>query len=26
MAKLLGADLFCTREPYFVGEEVFGFQ
>jgi hypothetical protein len=26
MAKLSGAELFCTREPYLAGEEVFGFQ
>jgi hypothetical protein len=26
MAKLPGADQFCTREPHLVGEEVFGFQ
>jgi hypothetical protein len=26
MAKLLGAELFCTREPYLVGEEVFSSQ
>jgi hypothetical protein len=26
MAKLLGTDLFCTREPHLVGEEVFGSQ
>ena len=26
MAKMLGAEDFCTREPYFEGEEVFGSQ
>jgi hypothetical protein len=26
MAKLLGAELFCTREPHLAGKEVFGFQ
>jgi hypothetical protein len=26
MAKLLGVELFCTREPYLAGEEVFGSQ
>jgi hypothetical protein len=26
MAKLPGAELFCTREPHLAGEEVFGFQ
>jgi hypothetical protein len=26
MAKLLGAELFYTREPYLAGEEVFGSQ
>jgi hypothetical protein len=26
MAKLLGANLFYTREPYLAGEEVFGSQ
>jgi hypothetical protein len=26
MAKLLGAKLFCTREPHLAGEEVFGSQ
>jgi hypothetical protein len=26
MAKLPGAELFCTREPHLVGEEVFGSQ
>jgi hypothetical protein len=26
IAKLLGADLFCTREPYLAGEEVFSSQ
>jgi hypothetical protein len=26
MAKLLGAELFCTRAPHMAGEEVFGFQ
>ena len=26
MATLLGAELFCTREPHTAGEEVFGFQ
>jgi hypothetical protein len=26
MAKLLGAELFCTREPHMAGEEVFGSQ
>jgi hypothetical protein len=26
MAKLLGAELFCTRTPHVVGEEVFGSQ
>ena len=26
MAKLLGVELFCTREPHLVGEEVFGSQ
>jgi hypothetical protein len=24
MAKMLGAKEFCTREPHFEGEEVFG--
>jgi hypothetical protein len=26
MAKLPGADLFCTHEPHLAGEEVFGSQ
>jgi hypothetical protein len=26
MAKLPGAELFCTCEPHLAGEEVFGFQ
>jgi hypothetical protein len=26
MAKLPGAELFCTRAPYMAGEEVFGSQ
>jgi hypothetical protein len=26
LAKLYGVHLFYTREPYLVGEEVFGFQ
>jgi hypothetical protein len=26
MAKLPGAELFCTRAPHMVGEEVFGSQ
>jgi hypothetical protein len=26
MAKLLGAELFCTRAPHMAGEEVFGSQ
>jgi hypothetical protein len=26
MAKLLGAELFCTREPHLASEEVFGSQ
>jgi hypothetical protein len=26
MAKLLGAELFCTRESHLAGEEVFGSQ
>jgi hypothetical protein len=26
MAKLLGAEFFCTREPYLGGEEVFDSQ
>jgi hypothetical protein len=26
MAKLPGAELFCTREPHLAGEEVFGSQ
>jgi hypothetical protein len=26
MAKLLGAELFCTCAPHMAGEEVFGFQ
>jgi hypothetical protein len=26
MAKLLGIELFYTREPHLAGEEVFGFQ
>jgi hypothetical protein len=26
MAKLLGAELFCTREPHMAGEEVFDTQ
>jgi hypothetical protein len=26
MAKLPGAELFCTREPHLTGEEVFGSQ
>jgi hypothetical protein len=26
MAKMPGAKEFCTREPYFEGEEVFGSQ
>jgi hypothetical protein len=26
MAKLPGAELFCTREPYLAGKEVFGSQ
>ena len=26
MATLPGAELFCTREPHMVGEEVFGSQ
>ena len=26
MAKLLGTELFCTRMPYMLGEEVFGSQ
>ena len=26
MAKLLGAEFFCTREPYMASEEVFGSQ
>ena len=26
IANLLGAELFCTREPHLVGEEVFGSQ
>jgi hypothetical protein len=24
MAKMHGAEEFCTREPHFEGEEVFG--
>jgi hypothetical protein len=26
MAKLLGVEIFCTREPHLVGEEVFSSQ
>jgi hypothetical protein len=26
MAKLPGAELFCTREPHLAGKEVFGSQ
>jgi hypothetical protein len=26
MAKMLGTEEFCTQEPYFEGEEVFGSQ
>jgi hypothetical protein len=26
MTKMLGANKFCTCEPYLEGEEVFGFQ
>jgi hypothetical protein len=26
MAKMPGAEEFCTREPHFEGEEVFGSQ
>jgi hypothetical protein len=26
MAKLPGAELFCTHEPHMAGEEVFGSQ
>ena len=26
MAKLLGAEIFCTRVPHMAGEEVFGSQ
>jgi hypothetical protein len=26
MAKLLGADLFCTHKPHLTGEKVFGSQ
>jgi hypothetical protein len=26
MAKLLEAELFCTREPHMASEEVFGSQ
>jgi hypothetical protein len=26
MAKLLGAELFCTRKPHLAGEEVFSSQ
>jgi hypothetical protein len=26
MAKMLRAEEFCTREPHFEGDEVFGFQ
>jgi hypothetical protein len=26
MAKLLGAEFFCTRAPHMAGEEVFGSQ
>jgi hypothetical protein len=26
MAKLLGTDLFCTREPHLAREEIFGSQ
>ena len=26
MAKLLGAELFCTCEPHLAGEEVFSSQ
>ena len=26
MAKLPGAEIFCTRAPHMAGEEVFGFQ
>jgi hypothetical protein len=26
MAKLPGAELFCTREPHLASEEVFGSQ
>jgi hypothetical protein len=26
IAKMLGAKEFCTREPHFEGEEVFGSQ
>ena len=26
MAKLPGAELFCTYEPYLASQEVFGFQ
>jgi hypothetical protein len=26
MAKLLGAELFCTRAPHMAGKEVFGSQ
>jgi hypothetical protein len=26
MAKMLGIEEFCTREPHFEGEEVFGSQ
>jgi hypothetical protein len=26
MANMLGVEEFCTREPHFEGEEVFGSQ
>jgi hypothetical protein len=26
MTKMLGIEEFCTQEPYFEGEEVFGSQ